>query len=286
MSLPEPYLDDPDVTLYAGECVQTMRELAEAGVRVDAVVCDPPYGLAVIGEAWDRPRALVSGTTSWAEAAYALAAPGAHLVCSGAAQRWHEQVPAVEAAGWKLRQVIAGVYWDGRAPTATSLRSCWEPWGVFTRQGEPLSLAIEAGRIPWYDPAIPLAGGREEVSARGASMANRVSSRHYKSNVARDYEAHANGRWPATAYCHARPRTGPGLDAGQGERHPYQKSLALTRWLIRLVAGPGGLVLDPFAGSGTTLLAARQEGVRAIGIEREPEYLEMCAHRLRQLTLA
>lgn len=281
MSLPEPYLDDPDVTLYAGECVQTMRELAEAGVRVDAVVCDPPYGLAMIGEAWDRPRALVSGTTSWAEAAYALAAPGAHLVCSGAAQRWHEQVPAVEAAGWKLRQVIAGVYWDGRAPTATSLRSCWEPWGVFTRQGEALSLAVEAGRIPWYDPAIPLAAGREETGASGASWANCVSSRHYKSNVARSYEAHADGRWPATVYCHSRPR---GL-VERLERHPYQKSLALMRWLIRLVARPGSLVLDPFAGSGTTLLAARQEGARAIGIERESDYCQVAARRLRQLSL-
>jgi len=46
-----------------------------------------------------------------------------------------------------------------------------------------------------------------------------------------------------------------------------------------------GVVLDPFAGSGTTLLAARNEGFRAIGIEREAEYAAMCAHRLRQLTL-
>jgi len=45
------------------------------------------------------------------------------------------------------------------------------------------------------------------------------------------------------------------------------------------------VVLDPFAGSGTTLLAARNEGFRAIGIEREAEYAAMCAHRLRQLTL-
>jgi site-specific DNA-methyltransferase (adenine-specific) len=44
-------------------------------------------------------------------------------------------------------------------------------------------------------------------------------------------------------------------------------------------------VLDPFAGSGTTGLAARQEGMRAILIEREAEYLAMAAHRLRQLSL-
>jgi len=70
-----------------------------------------------------------------------------------------------------------------------------------------------------------------------------------------------------------------------GSTHPTVKPLDLMRWLVRLVTPPGGVVLDPFAGSGTTLLAARNEGFRAIGIEREAEYAAMCAHRLRQLTL-
>lgn len=57
------------------------------------------------------------------------------------------------------------------------------------------------------------------------------------------------------------------------------------RWLVRLVTPPGGVVLDPFSGSGTTLLAARNEGFQAIGIEREPDYARDIAHRLRQLSL-
>jgi len=76
-----------------------------------------------------------------------------------------------------------------------------------------------------------------------------------------------------------------GADRGDGNHHPTVKPLALMRWLVRLVTPPGGLVLDPFAGSGTTGLAARQEGMRAILIEREAEYLAMAAHRLRQLSL-
>jgi hypothetical protein len=49
---------------------------------------------------------------------------------------------------------------------------------------------------------------------------------------------------------------------------------------VRLVTPPGGTVLDPFAGSGTTLQAAREEGFASIGIEREPTYLPLIAHRL------
>ncbi len=58
------------------------------------------------------------------------------------------------------------------------------------------------------------------------------------------------------------------------------KPLDLMRWLVRLVTPPGGLVLDPFAGSGTTAEAAVIEGFRCITIEREPTYLPLIKARL------
>ena len=50
-------------------------------------------------------------------------------------------------------------------------------------------------------------------------------------------------------------------------------------WLVRLVTPPNGVVLDPFAGSGSTLVAAKREGFGFIGIEREPEYVEIIEAR-------
>jgi hypothetical protein len=58
-----------------------------------------------------------------------------------------------------------------------------------------------------------------------------------------------------------------------GSRHPTIKPVDLMQYLVRLVTPKGGLVLDPFAGTGTTAEAAIREGCRAILIEREPEYL-------------
>lgn len=57
-----------------------------------------------------------------------------------------------------------------------------------------------------------------------------------------------------------------------GSKHPTVKPISLMRYLCRLITPPGGLVLDPFAGTGTTGEAALLEGFRAILIEREPEY--------------
>lgn len=62
--------------------------------------------------------------------------------------------------------------------------------------------------------------------------------------------------------------------------HPTVKPVALMRHLIRTVTPAGGSVLDPFAGTGTTLLAAREEGCDALGIERELEYVEIGRKRL------
>lgn len=62
--------------------------------------------------------------------------------------------------------------------------------------------------------------------------------------------------------------------------HPTVKSQALMRWFVRLVTPPGGTVLDCFAGSGSTLMAARSEDMRATGIELSPEYAEFIKARV------
>ena len=124
------------------------------------------------------------------------------------------------------------------------------------------------------------------------------------------------GRWPANIYAHPKAsrsereagcerlpgRTGAeatertagsaGLDnprAGAGRtadrvknHHPTVKPIGVMRWLCKLTGGqPGSVILDPFMGSGTTGCAAVLEGFDFIGIEREPEYMQICEARIR-----
>lgn len=67
-----------------------------------------------------------------------------------------------------------------------------------------------------------------------------------------------------------------------GNTHPTVKPVELMRWLIRLVAQPGQVVLDPFFGSGTTGVAANREGIGWIGIELNPDYAEIARARTAQ----
>lgn len=85
---------------------------------------------------------------------------------------------------------------------------------------------------------------------------------------------YAEGRNPVTG-----ERTGR-YKREQSNHHPTVKPLALMRYLITLVTPPGGIVLDPFAGSGTTLVACAQLGIRAIGVELTEEYAPIIAARI------
>jgi len=67
--------------------------------------------------------------------------------------------------------------------------------------------------------------------------------------------------------------------------HPVEKPEALLRWLIEPTTQPLDVVLDPFAGSGSTLYAAKQAGRKAIGIEGEERYCEVAAKRCAQEVL-
>ena len=94
------------------------------------------------------------------------------------------------------------------------------------------------------------------------------------------------GTWPADPgggasrffYTAKAPKSErPNVD---GVQHPTVKPLAIMQWLLRLVTPPGGTVLDPFAGSGTTIEAALIEGFNPIGIEMETDYLPLIQHRI------
>lgn len=70
------------------------------------------------------------------------------------------------------------------------------------------------------------------------------------------------------------------LEDGTKVQHPTVKPLALMEWLVALITPPGGTILDPFAGTGTTLQAAQNNGFSCVGIERDQDYVQLIHKRL------
>lgn len=356
MSLPAPTVADPDLTLYPGDCLEVMP--AMPAESVDAVVTDPPYGLAFMGRAWDRippGPGFAAWTEGWAREALRVLKPGGHLVAFGGTRTFHRLFCGLEDAGLEVRETLVWLHGEGfpknrnvAADLAALADSApweaisgvsaggsilqdppdWAGWGSALKPGyEPIALArrplalptlaaqvlatgtgainVDACRIPHGLP-----GGTWDRAGRiGRRAGGFVDTGAGSGEPVKNGRRHADGRWPtnvaldvaaAAMLDAAAGEVGYGDTGGpsrffyvakastgerDGSRHPTVKPVDLMRWLCRLVCPPGGLILDPFAGSGSTLVAARAEGMRAIGIERERDALADAGHRTRQLSL-
>jgi hypothetical protein len=94
---------------------------------------------------------------------------------------------------------------------------------------------------------------------------------------------HSGDTGSAARFFYTAKASGDDRNEGLGRArntHPTVKPTDLMRYLCRLVTPPGGVVLDPFMGSGSTLKAAELEGFDAIGIELDPAYIEIARRRI------
>lgn len=205
--------------------------------------------------------------------------------------------------------------WDITRP-ATPEAQQWEGWGTALKPAwEPIVLArkpligtVAANVLEHGTGAINIDGCRVAFSSKedqenakprsfgGAHEGFEGKSFAMKSRAHRDpsQEQNALGRFPANIL-HDGEQFGENgryfyspkaskKDRGEGNIHPTVKPTDLMAYLCRLVTPPGGVVLDPFMGSGSTGKGAHAEGFRFIGIEREENFFEIAAARLMDLT--
>jgi site-specific DNA-methyltransferase (adenine-specific) len=115
------------VLVHHGDCREVMATMDADSV--DAIVTDPPYGLAFMGKGWDH---AVPGVEFWAEA-LRVAKPGTHLVAFGGTRTFHRLACAIEDAGWEVRDCLSWLYGSGFPKShngpwgGTALKPAWEP---------------------------------------------------------------------------------------------------------------------------------------------------------------
>jgi DNA modification methylase len=109
-----PFVETHGVTVYQGDCIETMRRLPENSV--DAIVTDPPYGLEFMGRDWDgfgTPLGFQTWTEAWAREAFRVLKPGGHLLAFAGTRTYHRMASGVEDAGFEIRDCIAWMYGSG-----------------------------------------------------------------------------------------------------------------------------------------------------------------------------
>ncbi|HEX6238654.1 MAG TPA: site-specific DNA-methyltransferase [Acidimicrobiales bacterium] len=254
--------DDGQVTLWHGD----VRNLDVPGGSGAAVVTSPPYN---VGLAYDGVSDVLAWADYWQLAAevawvmYRTLMPGGRVwVNTAVSVPWAvPQGGEVEGPG-KARVMLAHGWHRALADAGLSVvdQVAWcSPRGAGTAWGS------------WASPAAPNLRGDYEAVTMACKGA-------WERSAPEGFEGWRDGvgGWPGLC------STVWNLTPACRDGHPAPFPVELARRCIRLSTWPGEMIFDPFAGSGTTLLAARQLGRRAIGVEASAAYCELAARRLGQ----
>lgn len=311
------YSDDTEAWRFIeADALLTLAKVPTSSV--DAVVTDPPYALALGGAEWDRfsgdglsaPEAFERWTARWATQCQRVLKPGGHLLAFGSPRTFHRLVAGIEDAGLDVRDQLCWLYAQGlpkskRLPDGlgTTLKPAYEPILLarkpldgrttdnLERHGTG-ALNIDATRVgeARYWPAhVVLSHAAGCTGKRCVSNCPAVVVDAARPDLlpSRLFFCAKATRAEREAGCEQLPRRQVALYTGKRHSprlvrnlHPTVKPLELMRWLVRLVTPPGGVVLDPFTGSGSTGIAAVMEGRTFLGLEREAPFVDVACARL------
>lgn len=245
MKLPTPFYADDLVTLYHGDALELLPRLP----RSDAIVTDPPYGVTHLK--WDR----------WQDGWPSIAADRTdQLWCFGSFRMFWAHV--ADFAMWSIGQDIV-----------------WE------KHNGSNSISDKFRRV--HEHAVHFFRGDWKALYKQPQMTNDATARQVRrkrpptqwGNVKpHTYVSEDGGPRLATSVLYVRSCHGHAVNE-------TQKPEGVVAPLVAYSVPPSGLVIDPFAGSGTTLLVARRTGRRAIGIEIRREQCEHAVERLAQRDL-
>lgn len=244
----KPYYEGSGVTIYHADCFDVLHDLSGVG----AVVTDPPYSS---GGAFRGDRAMATS------------------------------MKYVSSDTMAYRPEFAGDNRDQRSFLAwcslwlTAARQASVPGAVmatFTdwRQLPSMTDAVQAGGWTWRSIAV----WDKTMKARPeagwfTSQAEYVVSATNGPRIRRELGYQIAGVFSCPA------------PESKDREHIAQKPIPVLGWILSIVPS-GALVLDPFMGSGTTLVAAKQRGLPVIGIDSDERFAEIAARRLQQEVLA
>jgi site-specific DNA-methyltransferase (adenine-specific) len=244
-SLLTPEYDKDGIELYHGRCEDILPFLHDP---VAAVIADLPY--ATTRNTWDRP---IEPKILW-HLYHQLTGATAPIILFGSGRFSARMITSNED------EFRYDLVWDKQAIT-----------GHLNAKRQPLraheDILVFYRRQPHYDPQMVHTGRASH--SRGTRKDRTIN--HYGDFVNTPTVEQDGWQYPRSIVTFKRPKAG---------KHPTQKPVRLLEWLIQSYTRPGDLILDNVAGSSTALVAARNCGRRAIGVETHEAYIEMSVDRL------
>ena len=256
-------------------------------------------------------------TTGWATECLRVLKPGGYLLAFGSPRTVHRLTSGVEDAGFEIRDSLVWLYGKGvpkgnlRDGRSATLKPGHEPivlarapldgntdhnetaWGTGRLGIDETRIPDDAGGLARWPSDIALTHARSCAPTRCARScpAGVLDRSRPVSRPSRFYYCPKPSARERETGCDSLPAKTAPVYAGKRSRprrniHPTVKPVELMGWLVRLVCPPGGIVMDPFTGSGSTGVATIGAGRRFLGVEREPDYARIARARLRHAQAA
>ena len=282
------------------DCIEHLKTIEDN--YFDSVVTDPPYHLTSIakrftnsteakygkdgsfqrltkgfvGHEWDGGD-IAFTTDLWKEV-YRTIKPGSVLLAFAATRNYHRMAVAIEDSGFEIFDMINWIYGSGFPKRKNLLKPAHEPI-VMARKGVNKDLNLDECRV-----------GDEEIDT-SKNRRNTQAEQIFKGGwTGKEGGEIVKGRWPANVihdgleeewakyfYCPKASKKEKG-----DTKHPTVKPLELMRYLVKLITPKDGIVLDPFAGTGTTGEACTLEGRNYYLIEKTKEYIPDIENRINK----
>lgn len=281
----------------------------------DSCVTDPPYHLQSIvkrfttgpeakygkdgsfnrlskgfmGQEWDGGD--IAFTKEFWEQVYRVLKPGSVLLAFAATRNYHRMATAIEDSGFEIFDMINWIYGSGFPKRKNLLKPAHEPI-LMARKGINKNLNLDECRVPYKDKN-DRSGWHKTGSDGSKGYLNSNTFKIRKISAEEIKERTKDGRYPANVihdgldedwaryfYC-----TKASKKEKDGTEHPTVKPLNLMRYLVKLITPVNGIVLDPFAGTGTTGEAALLEDRKYYLIEVTEKYLKYINKRVNKVIL-
>lgn len=236
----------------------------------------------------------------WAEKAKRVLKPGGHVIAFSGNRTHHRLMSALEDVGYEIRDTVTWHYAEG-IPKGASL-STWldgedaDEWGDWRGTLKPATEFCILARAPLGESSAAknqVKHGAGNLNVEACRIGDFGAGGRYPANVILDPvmaevmdiqgdPPNTNGgEGPSRFFYCSKASKAERTHGGAIENdHPTVKPIDLMEWLVKIVTDEGQRVLDPFAGSGTTIIAASRCGRRAVGIEQDSDYAEIARRRL------
>lgn len=238
----------PPVKIITGDCRDVLRSMRSASI--DCVIADPPYGQTSLE--WDKPL------TGWAVELRRVLKPSGSMWVFGSLRYFLNNT--TEFNGWRMSHDVVWEKHNGAGFFNDRFRTVHELAAHFYLDSSPW-------KNVYKEPQFTLDATKRTVR-RKKTPAHWVGARNESHYVSQD-----GGPKLQRSVIYERSMHGKAL-------HPTQKPEAIVELLLKYSCPPGGIVLDPFAGSGTTGLVAADNQRMALLIELNPKYVEIARKRL------